>query len=74
MKNFDFCILYTYTTDMTKIYRILRECTRFEWDQYNIRKNWEKHHVSPMECEQTFFNKPLIVAADVKYSQTENRY
>ena len=34
----------------------------FEWDEYNIRKNWEKHGVSSAECEEIFFNAPLLVA------------
>ena len=46
---------------MEKIYQILRSCTGFEWDKNNIDKNWEKHHVTPMESEQIFFNNPLLV-------------
>ena len=36
--------------------------TEFEWDEHNIRKNWEKHKVAFSECEEVFFNEPLWVA------------
>ena len=52
----------------------LENCTGFEWDEGNITKNWEKHDVSVVECEQIFFNKPLIVKRDKKHSILENRY
>lgn len=55
-------------------YKFLLECTGFEWDQNNIEKNWEKHKVTPVECEQIFFNHPLIIADDVKHSQIEKRF
>ena len=51
----------------------LQECTGFNWDKYNIQKNWEKHKVSPVESEQVFFNQPLIAAEDIKHSQKEER-
>lgn len=59
---------------MPDIYKILQECSGFEWDQHNAKKNWEKHRVTPAECEQIFFNKPLIVADDTKHSEYERRY
>ncbi len=55
-------------------YAILEECSEFSWDQGNTRKNWIKHGVSALECEQIFFNLPFIVKADTKHSQQENRY
>jgi hypothetical protein len=51
----------------------LHECTGFEWDQHNSRKIWAKHRVTPWECEQIFFNPPLIVLEDAKHSQQELR-
>ncbi len=59
---------------MVKPTKILANCTGFEWDDGNITKNWDKHDVSPGECEQIFFNKPLIVKRDSKHSKFENRY
>ena len=55
-------------------YNILQECTGFEWDQYNSQKNWEKHKVTPAECEQIFFNKPIVIIEDIKHSQSEKRF
>jgi hypothetical protein len=37
----------------------LLRCTGFDWDDANAPKIWGKHRVSPMECEQVFFNVPL---------------
>lgn len=57
---------------MDDIERILG-CTGFQWDKDNIEKNWLKHKVSPVECEQIFFNKALV-DEDPKHSQREKRY
>lgn len=46
----------------------------FEWDEGNITKNWEKHKVSHFECEEIFFNKPLIVQKDREHSEIEARF
>ena len=51
----------------------LSDCTGFEWDKDNIEKNLLKHKVSPVECEQIFFNQALV-AEDLKHSQREKRY
>jgi uncharacterized protein len=59
---------------MVKPIKILSNCRGFEWDEGNITKNWEKHDVSAWECEQIFFNKPLIVKRDHEHSKLENRY
>jgi len=52
----------------------LRQCLGFEWDKGNIDKNWIKHKVSSSECEQTFFNHPLMIQNDILHSKTEERY
>jgi len=49
-------------------------CTGFEWDQGNVDKNLVKHNVTNWECEQVFFNDPLIILDDPTHSVTENRY
>ncbi len=59
---------------MTSIYRKLEKCTGFQWDKGNITKNWLKHEVSSSECEQIFFNIPLIANDDIKHSEEENIY
>lgn len=53
---------------------ILKHCTGFDWDEANRHKNWNKHQVSLLECEQVFFNKPLIVTDDHKHSSQERRF
>jgi len=59
---------------MVKPKNILENCTGFEWDEGNKNKNLDKHDVSMVECEQIFFNKPLIAKRDKKHSNFENRY
>jgi uncharacterized protein len=59
---------------MAKPKKILANCTGFEWDHGNITKNRESHDVSTNECEQIFFNKPIIVKRDKEHSKVENRY
>ncbi len=54
--------------------KILQECTGFEWDDSNKDKSWIKHRVSNSECEQIFFNHPLVVHVDAKHSDFEQRY
>ncbi|HMS84327.1 MAG TPA: BrnT family toxin [Nitrospira sp.] len=46
----------------------------FDWNEANLAKNWKKHRVTPWECEQVFFNLPLVVAEDSAHSLTEARY
>lgn len=53
---------------------LLSECTGFQWDDWNIAKNWESHQVTPTECEEVFFNQPLTVQADQPHSTDEERY
>jgi uncharacterized DUF497 family protein len=49
----------------------LNECTGFQWDEANVTKIWEKHKVTPAECEQIFFNMPMVAAEDTRHSQRE---
>lgn len=46
----------------------------FEWDKGNLNKNWIKHKVSNMECEEVFFNQPLLIVEDQKHSYQEKRF
>jgi uncharacterized DUF497 family protein len=52
----------------------LAPCTGFQWDAGNTAKNWELHQVAQGECEQVFFNRPLLVAPDLDHSEREPRY
>jgi hypothetical protein len=53
---------------------ILNQCLGFDWGTGNIDKNWLKHKVSPAECEQFFFNHPLVIQDDIAHSKTERRF
>jgi uncharacterized DUF497 family protein len=44
-----------------------------EWDDGNVWKNWEKHHVAPYETEQALRNEPFFDYDVVKYLGTEKR-
>lgn len=52
----------------------LARCTGFEWDEGNEGKNWAKHRVSDDECEEVFFNDPLLAGGDTGHSSDEPRY
>ena len=54
--------------------QMLAACTGFEWDSGNRDKHWQRHRVSPAECEQVFFSEPLVVAHDAMHSGHEPRY
>jgi uncharacterized protein len=58
---------------MTDPLASLLECIGFDWDAGNSGKNWDKHRVSWAECEEVFFNEPLIAAPDEKHSGNEPR-
>jgi len=59
---------------MADPYDLIEACVGFQWDEGNLLKNWEKHRVSAMECEQVFFNRPLIAVPDVVHSTGEPRF
>ena len=46
----------------------------FDWDRGNKQKNWDKHQVDFRECEEVFFNRPLITGKDRTHSTYETRY
>ena len=52
----------------------LAQCSGFDWDAGNTAKNWELHQVNQTECEQPFFNRPILVTADERHSGEERRY
>ena len=60
---------------MNEVYKKkLSQCIGFNWDEGNIEKNWLKHKVTPAECEQVFFNRPLVVKDDIAHSKAEPRF
>lgn len=52
----------------------LQTCTGFDWDEGRLLKNWEKHGVTAAECEQAFFNRPLLAQTDPRHSDSEVRF
>jgi uncharacterized DUF497 family protein len=52
----------------------IKNCEGFLWDKGNSDKNWIKHRVSRLECEELFFNLPLMISDDVQHSESENRH
>lgn len=46
----------------------------FQWDEANSDKNRLKHGVENWECEQVFFNRPLLIMHDSKHSIPEKRW
>jgi uncharacterized protein len=63
-----------YIAPMVDAYAQLAAATGFEWDAGNAAKSWAKHAVSQAECEQVFFNEPLLVRSDDVHSVREPRY
>lgn len=55
-------------------FEILADCTGFDWDEGNADKNWRRHRITAPECEQVFFNQPLVVARDFEHSKWEMRF
>jgi uncharacterized DUF497 family protein len=56
------------------IHRVVAESTGFDWDEFNIHKNWDKHQVPWWKCEEVFFSEPLLLLEDIKHSEKEIRY
>jgi uncharacterized DUF497 family protein len=52
----------------------LAKCGGFDWDEGNLTKNWARHRVAGAECEQVFFKRPLVAAADEEHSEKEPRF
>ncbi len=52
----------------------LSQVSGFDWDDNNREKSWDKHQVLAGECEEVFFNLPLLLQPDPEHSQKEPRY
>jgi hypothetical protein len=51
------------------------EIEGFEWDRFNIIKIWQKYGVNFKECEEIFFNTPLMISDDTMHSTfSEKRF
>lgn len=52
----------------------LDDLSGFDWDAGNLEKNELKHGVSAGECEEVFFNLPLLLRGDPAHSRSEPRW
>lgn len=59
---------------MADLHARLAQATGFEWDPSNATRNRTKHTASQAECEQLFFDAPLVLASDLGQSAREARY
>ena len=46
----------------------------FDWNEGNLLKNKLKHRVNIKECEEVFYNKPLLINEDNNHSNKEIRF
>jgi uncharacterized protein len=53
---------------------LLEEIEGFDWDDGNALKNWHLHRVTDAECEQLFFNRPILIGEDAAHSRGEQRF
>lgn len=54
--------------------KILPEPFEFEWDKWNVDKNWIKHKVTNREAEDVFIINQFLLLEDELHSVSENRY
>lgn len=50
------------------------ELIEFDWDKWNLDKNWIKHKVSAQEAEQVFADENKVVLLDIKHLGKEERF
>ena len=58
----------------SEIRKVLESAKGFDWNRGNIDKNWKRHQVDFRECEEIFFNQPLLINPDEKHSKKERRF
>ncbi|HSX19062.1 MAG TPA: BrnT family toxin [Candidatus Saccharimonadales bacterium] len=45
----------------------------FEWDKWNLDKNYIKHGITPKEAEEVFLDENVLLIEDIKHSGAEER-
>jgi uncharacterized DUF497 family protein len=50
---------------------MIKRCTGFQWNQGNLAKIWDRHRVSPEECEQTFLNQVFYAMPNGEHTTAE---
>lgn len=46
----------------------------FNWDKWNLDKNYKKHGITVEEAEEIFLDRNFGYEKDIKHSQSEKRY
>lgn len=54
--------------------QIISGLKAFDWDKWNVGKNILKPKVYSAECEEVFFNKPVMGEVVLSRKKTERRY
>lgn len=54
--------------------RVKKDIIEFEWDRWNLSKNYFKHGVTAKETEEVFVNEESLRIPDAKHSQDEERF
>lgn len=54
--------------------RVKGKLVRFEWDKWNIDKNYLKHGITPKEAEEAFIYEESYFFSDIKHSKNEERF
>lgn len=72
-EGLDTYIVNIYIDTMTET-TSLPDFEGFDWSGGNAEKNWEQHHVTPLEAEQVFFNTPFLAGEDQVHSHKEKRF
>ncbi len=70
----DKIIIFVYYSNIHHRMKNLAKIKGFNWNKGNIEKSWVKHKVNFKECEEIFFNEPILIFPDKFHSQKEIRY
>jgi hypothetical protein len=55
--------------------KLIARCTGFDWDKGNQAKIWDRHRVSPEECEQAFLDQFLYAMPNGEHTTVaEDRF
>lgn len=54
--------------------RVREKLVKFEWDEWNIDKNYLKHAITPKEAEEAFIAEESYFFSDIKHSKIEERF
>ena len=67
-------IVYSHDILKARWRDLIRPIARFRLGQGELRQKLVEASVTPFECEQVFFNQPLVVVPDKSHSEKEVRF